>query len=134
MTEKTLKQPDAGTLAALCVSSIENGKGENVISIRITDMTVIADYFVLCTGNSDPHIKALSERLKRDVSKELGVKPRLDGVPASSWIVMDYGSVIVHILSPEMREHYNLESLWSDNPDKSAIAAVSEMQSSAGVE
>ena len=133
MTEKNVNSTDPEYIASLCVSSIENGKGENIITVKTSDMSILADYFVLCTANSNPHIKALSERMKRDVSRELGIKPRLDGVPASNWIVMDYGCVVVHILSPEMREHYNLESLWSGKPEEEALTAVSERQASAGV-
>jgi len=80
------------------------GKGDDIVKLPVTELSVLADYFVLCTANSDPHLRAISERVKREVSKKFGKKPKLDGVAASSWIVMDYGQVVVHILSPEMRE------------------------------
>ena len=126
MTEKKETKPTAEMLSELCIEVIDAGKGENIVKLPVADLSVLADYFILCTAQSDPHLKAISERLKREVSKKYGKKPRLDGVASSSWIVMDFGQVVVHILSPEMRERYQLESLWSDNPEKEALEKVSE--------
>ena len=116
MAEKKKKTLDAAGLALLCRKVIDAGKAENIIQLEVTELSVIADYFIVCTANSDPHLRALSERLKREVSRNHGFKPRIDGVAASQWIVVDFGNVVVHILTPEMREHYQLESLWSDAP------------------
>ena len=126
MTENKNKQFTAEMLAELCVEVIDAGKGENIVQLPVTELSVLADYFILCTAQSDPHIKAISERLKREISKKFGKKAKLDGVAASNWIVMDYGQVVIHILSPEMRERYQLESLWSDNPDMEVLEKVSE--------
>jgi len=126
MSEKKVKKVDADQLAELCIKVIDAGKGDDIIKIKVAELSVLADYFVLCTANSDPHLRSISERLKREVSKAFGKKPKQDGVAASSWIVMDYGSVVVHILSPEMRERYKLESLWGDNPEIEALEKVSE--------
>jgi ribosome-associated protein len=125
MSEKKIEKVDADHIADLCIKVIDAGKGEDIIKIRVTELSVVADYFVLCTANSDPHLRSISERLKREVSKVLGRKPKQDGVASSSWIVMDYGVVVVHILSPEMRERYQLESLWGDNPEIEALEKVS---------
>jgi len=110
--------------ADLCVEVIEDGKGDDIVKLPVTELSVLADYFILCTANSDPHIRAIAERLKREVSRKTGVKPRQDGVPASKWIVMDYGNVVVHILSPEMRDAYQLESLWGENPEIEALEKI----------
>jgi ribosome-associated protein len=118
------KYPSADEIAELCIAAAEAGKGEDIVKLKVSELSVVADYFILCTANSDPHLRAVAERLKREVSRRLGVKPRQDGAPASSWIVMDYGNVVVHILSPEMREYYQLESLWGDSPDKEALEKV----------
>lgn len=126
MTEKKDKKPTAEMIAELCLKVIDAGKGENIVQLPVAELSVLADYFILCTAQSDPHIRAISERLKREVSKKFGKKPKLDGVASSNWIVMDYGQIVVHILSPEMRERYQLESLWSDNPEIEALEKVSE--------
>ena len=126
MTEKKKKYPEADKIAELCIAVIEGGKGDNIVKLEVAELSVLADFFILCTGNSSPHLRAISERLKREVARELGVKPKQDGIAASNWIVMDYGNIVIHILSPEMREHYQLESLWGDNPEVQALEKVSE--------
>jgi ribosome-associated protein len=126
MSEKKVEKVNADKIAELCIKVIDAGKGDDIVKIKVSELSVLADYFVLCTANSDPHLRSISERLKREISKALGKKPKQDGVAASSWIVMDYGSVVVHILSPEMRERYQLESLWGDNPELEALEKVSE--------
>jgi len=126
VAEKTTAKPDADKIAELCIEVIEGGKGENIVKLPVAQLSVLADYFILCTANSDPHLRAISERLKREISRKIGIKPRQDGVAASSWIVMDYGNVVIHILSPEMRELYQLESLWGENPEVEALEKISE--------
>ena len=127
MAEKKTKISGAAELALFCQKVIDAGKAENIIQLEVTELSVLADFFILCTGNSDPHLRALSERLKREVSREYGFKPRLDGVPASQWIVMDFGNVVIHILSPEMRDHYQLESLWGDAPSTEHIEKLVDL-------
>ena len=116
VSEKNKKSYDAAELALLCRKVIDAGKAENIIQLEVTELSVIADYFIICTAHSDPHLRALSERLKREVSRGCGFKPRFDGAPASQWVVVDFGNVVVHIFTPETREHYQLEALWSDAP------------------
>jgi ribosome-associated protein len=73
----------------------------------------IADYFVLCTGNSDRQIKALAENVREAMKTKFGKLPgSVEGEGASGWVLMDYGDVIVHIFGEAEREYYNLEGLW----------------------
>ena len=75
------------------------------------------DFVVICSGTSDPHLKAISAELQDRLRTEHGVRPlSTDGFPASQWVVADFGSVVVHIFSSEKRRTYSLESLWSDAP------------------
>lgn len=129
VAEKNRKKTDADKIAQVCIDVIEGGKGENIVKLPVSELSVLADYFILCTANSDPHLKAVASRLKREVSREFGIKPKQDGVASSSWIVMDYGNVVIHILSPEMREKYQLESLWGENPEIEALEKISESNS-----
>lgn len=77
----------------------------------------VADFYVLCTGTSDPHIKAVRDSIEEEVAEEHGTKPfRIEGSPLSRWIIMDYTDVIVHILDREKRLLYALETLWNDAP------------------
>ena len=117
VNEQGINPRDHLALADLCVSVIEEGKGDDILKLDVSSLSIVADCFVLCTANSNPHLKALSERLRREVSRKFKVKPRTDGVADSEWIVLDYGNVVVHILTPEMRERYQLEKLWGDNSE-----------------
>ena len=127
MSKKQIKLPEAAELAKLCKTVIDAGKGENIIQIEVAELSVLADYFILCTANSEPHLRAVAERLKREVSRQYSVKPRIDGSPTSQWIVMDFGNVVVHILSPEMRDHYQLENLWGDAPSTASIEKLADL-------
>ncbi|HCE43844.1 MAG TPA: ribosome silencing factor [Lentisphaeria bacterium] len=107
----------AEELAFICAKTADDHKADNVITLKVSGLSVITDYFVLCTGNSIPHLSAISDSVIREVRAKMNVRPRVvDGTAASLWTVVDFGSVIVHVLSPAMREQYQLESLWGDAP------------------
>ena len=104
------------------VKVLDENKGIDIEALEITELTTVADYFVIVTGTSSTHVRALTEDVEDGLSK-LGVEPeRIEG-KATGWILMDYGSVIVHIFTADMREHFNLEHLWADakNADISNI-------------
>lgn len=121
MNKEDAVSVDAKDLALECRKIMDAGKAENIIQLHVTEYSVLADYFVLATANSVPHLKAIMERLKREISRKYGCKPRIDGKAESLWIVIDYGNVVIHVLSPEMREAYQLESLWGDAPSETHI-------------
>ncbi len=122
---KTVKADVIGRpeeLAFTCAKTADDHKAENIITLKLSGLSVIADYFVLCTGNSIPHLSAIAVSIAREVRTKMGVRPRaIDGTAASQWTVIDFGSVIVHVLSPKMREQYQLESLWGDAPKVDAL-------------
>lgn len=127
VTKKAQVTPEE--LASLCVEIAEDRKAENVVQLRLTELSVIADYFVLCTGNTEPHIKAIADRIGREVREKLSVRPRaVEGKASSSWVVMDYGFVIVHIMTPEMRDLYQLENLWGDAPKVETIEKIEKIR------
>lgn len=79
-------------------------------------MALIADYFVLCDGQSARQLRAIADAIVESL-KELGERPlRIEGTPESGWMLLDFGAVIAHIFSPELRAYYALESLWKDAP------------------
>lgn len=79
-------------------------------------VTLIADYFVLCDGQSSRQLRAITEGLI-EALKEAGQRPlRIEGTPESGWILVDFGSVVAHVFSPELRAYYALESLWKEAP------------------
>ena len=84
------------------------------MAIDISGVSVIADYFLIASGSSSIQVRALAEELEDKLSQE-GVEPlRKEGLQAASWVVMDYGGIVVHIFHSETRKFYNLERLWAD--------------------
>ena len=90
---------------------------ENIIMLEVSDRTTTADYFILCTANSMPHISAVVNNIERRVREQFVIRPlRTNGDAWSSWILIDFGSVIIHVMTEECRSHYDLEKLWNDMP------------------
>ena len=98
------------------VDVIEDKKATNILTLDMRNVTLLADYYVLCDGSSPRQIRAITgellEKLKREGSK-LAV---IEGTPESGWMLIDFGSVIVHIFSPQQRAYYQVEELWQDAP------------------
>ena len=122
MTEK--KHVSAEDIAAVCVAEAEDRKAENVITLKVTDLTVIADYFVLCTANSEPHLRAVTDKIEKSLKDKYGIIPHREGTTAIQWILLDYSSVLVHVITPEASARYQLESLWGDAPRVEAIKTL----------
>ena len=101
-------------LVLTAVAALEEKKGGNIQIIGIDDISPIADYFVICNGSTSTHIKALVDVVDKQLS-EAGEPPiRREGLRSDIWVLMDFGSVIVHIFTDEARKFYDLERLWSD--------------------
>lgn len=97
----------------ICNAALDK-KAENVVVIDIKEMTVIADNFVICSGASKAQVKAISDNIEEQLSKQ-GITPnRVDGYNEARWIVLDFSDVIVHIFYDEDRLFYNLERLWNN--------------------
>lgn len=113
MEENKVLEPK--DLAVEILNFLYAKKGHNLKMLHVTDQTVITDYFVICTGNSNTQIKALADEVDYKTGL-MGIKPKsIEGFREATWIVMDYSSVIVHIFNRESREFYNLEKLWNDS-------------------
>lgn len=94
------------------VDALEDKKAENILLLDIRD-SVIADYFIVCTGNSERQIKALAEGVRDVVKDKYATLPAgVEGEGNSGWVLMDYGRTVVHIFTEEQREYFNLEALW----------------------
>ena len=126
--EEQTKQLSSKEIADICVAIADDRKAENILQLKVTDLSFIADYFVIATANSQPHMKAVSETIGRDLRNKHNVRPlHVEGKPQSGWILMDYGMVVVHVLTEEARELYDLENLWGDAPKKEAIEILKEL-------
>ena len=100
-------------LALAAAQSAEDNKGQNVTVLDLRDQTVIFDYFVIATGSSQRQLRAISDAIDDVLQKELG-HSRLgtEGYQDSKWILLDYGSIIVHLFDTASRDYYALEDLW----------------------
>lgn len=108
---------DSKKLALLCRDLAENRKGENIVILDVHEVSSIADYFVMVSGTSEPHLRALSEEITDRLRDEHDLKPKsVDGSLQTAWLVLDYFDVIVHIMRADVRERYDLEGLWGDAP------------------
>ena len=127
MAEEKGARIGAAELAAACVEIAEDRKAGNVIKIDVGELSLIAEYFVLCTAGSEPHLKALESHLGRELLKRHKIRARtVDGKPASQWIVMDFSGVVVHLLTEEARETYQLENLWQNAPSLADLETFAE--------
>lgn len=89
-------------------------KGEDILLLDIQELTVIADYFVICTGTSFRMVRALAEAVNEHLRENFRIKSRVDGEAQTGWLLGDYGDVVLHIFSPEQRDYYKLEEFWSE--------------------
>lgn len=94
---------------------IADKKGEDVLLLDIRDVSILADYFVIGSTTSERQAKAVVESIKQETRQAFDVRPlHVEGESATGWILMDYGSVVVHLFAPELRAYYDLEGLWRD--------------------
>lgn len=101
-------------IAIAAAKAMDAKKGEEIRVLKVEDLTVLTDYFVLCAGASSTQVRALADEVEERL-EQAGVRPlRREGVDARSWILLDYGSVIVHLFTEETRRFYDLEHLWAD--------------------
>ncbi len=107
--------PDSLSLAKAAYRVLDHKNGEDIAVMRVGDKIDLTDYFVLCTAQSNTHVKALTDEIEYQLERDGVNADRTEGRGSdNSWMVIDYGRVIVHIFSREMREFYNLDKLYSD--------------------
>lgn len=110
----------------LIVKALDSKKALDLSVLRTDKITILADYFVICTASSSTHVKTLSEEAEKQL-KENGEPPlRTEGYRGGGWVLVDFGCVIVHIFTDEARKFYNLERLWSDAERVDISALVTE--------
>ena len=108
---------DSEHLAQLCAAFAADKKAEDIVALDMRGLASFTDFFLICSGNSEPHLKAIVGEIGDRLRKEHGVRPRrVDGFPQSQWLVVDFADVVVHIFHAEKRAFYSLEDLWSDAP------------------
>ena len=101
-------------VAKLAVRALDEKSGREVKTLKIENLSVLANYFVICTATSSTHIKTLADELEKTMEEANEIPRRKEGYRAGGWVLVDYGCVVVHIFLQEVREFYNLERLWAD--------------------
>lgn len=108
---------DSKKLALLCRELADNKKAEDIVILDVRKISSITDYFVIATGSSEPHLRAITNEITDTLRAEHGIRPRaIDGNLQTAWQVLDFFDVIVHIMRQDVREKYDLETLWGDAP------------------
>ncbi|WGH76748.1 ribosome silencing factor [Tenacibaculum tangerinum] len=112
----TIKQTNTDDLIAVIIKGIDDVKGEDIQLLDLREIeNTVCDYFVVCSANSNTQVNAISGSVQKMVSKELKDKPwHIEGQGNSEWVLMDYVNVVVHIFQKQVREFYDIESLWGD--------------------
>lgn len=118
-TKKTTNTPEKiseNNLQEVIIQALIEKQGVEISCINLKKINhVLFDYFIICTGNSKPHVETLHDFVQEMTKKELGVRPTfVEGTENSEWIILDYFNVVVHIFQPEARTFYNIENLWND--------------------
>ncbi len=96
------------------MDALEEKKGEDILLLDIQQLTPIADYFIICTATSDRMLRALAEGVEEKVAKQATDWHRQEGRPEDGWLALDYGSLIVHLMTSDLRQYYRLEELWGN--------------------
>ncbi|GAP95852.1 ribosome silencing factor [Leptolyngbya sp. NIES-2104] len=100
-------------LARLAAEAADERKGSDIVLLKVGDVTVLADYFVLVSGYSKVQVRAIARSIEQKIEETMNLKPiRSEGFAEGSWVVEDFGDVIVHVMMPQEREYYGLESFW----------------------
>jgi ribosome-associated protein len=108
---------DSKKLALLCRDLADNKKAENLLVLDVRKLSSVTDFFVLASGSSLPHIRAIVQEINDGLRRDHELRPRVvDGSPAGGWVVLDYFDVLIHVMHASVRERYDLESLWGDAP------------------
>lgn len=102
-------------IATRAAQILDDRKGLGIKLLEVTDVTSIADYFLICTGTSSTHVKTLCDSVEAVVADEMG-EPLLhrEGHRGGTWVLLDFGCLVVHVFTNETREFYDLERLWND--------------------
>jgi ribosome-associated protein len=106
---------DSKKLAELCRDFADNRKAENIVILDVRDLSSVTDYFVIASGTSEPHLRAIVEEITDRLREDYDLRPlRKDGSMQGAWVVLDFFDVIVHVMRQDARERYDLEGLWGD--------------------
>ena len=91
-------------------------KGSDVLVLEVRELTSVADYFIFASGESERQVKAIAQYIQQKTSSQYQTIPQIEGAQTATWVLLDYGDIVVHVFKTDVREHYGLEKMWSDAP------------------
>jgi ribosome-associated protein len=110
-----LKTMDSKKLALLCREFADNKKADDIVVLDVRQLSSVTDYFVIASGTSEPHLRAIVEEITSNLRDDYGLRPvRTDGSSQGAWVALDFFDVIVHIMRADVRARYDREGLWGD--------------------
>jgi ribosome-associated protein len=108
---------DSRKLALLCRELADNKKAEQITILDVREISSVTDYFVIASGTSQPHLRAIVDEIQDKIREDHGLKPiAVDVTLQTAWVVLDFFDVIVHVMRQDVRDRYDLETLWGDAP------------------
>ena len=116
-------QPSSEALLEHILTSLNDDKAEDVVSINLAGKSEIADYMVICSGRSSRQVSSISEKLQDRLKADFGRLCKVEGKATGDWVLIDTGDVIVHVFRPEVREFYQLEKMWM-SPGEAVTAKI----------
>lgn len=112
-----MKKISTKKLITLCRESAEDKKATDIVILDLKKLPTFTDYFFICSAQSEPQLKAITQEIEKNVREKTGRKPyAIEGTSASHWMILDYGDLMIHIFHEKMRHYYALEQLWGDAP------------------
>ncbi|APE27555.1 ribosome silencing factor [Aurantiacibacter gangjinensis] len=108
---------EPGSLHALVLQQLDDDQAQEIVSIPLQGKSSIADHMVVASGRSTRQVAAMANKLAEKVKKSGKAMPRIEGLPAADWVLIDAGDVVVHLFRPEVRSFYNLERMWGFGED-----------------
>ncbi len=102
--------------ARLVLDAVEDRKAVDPVLLDLRDKSLLADFFLICSGTSNVHIRAIADRVLERTDDLRLSKPRIEGQEIGQWVLLDYGDVVLHVFLDDIRRYYDLERLWADVP------------------
>lgn len=104
---------NADQIKQISLAALDELKGQDIVTLEVSELTDMADYMIICTGSSSRHVKSLGRNVAMEVKKQ-GLMPLgIEGEDGAEWVLVDFGDVVVHVMLEQTREFYALEKLWS---------------------
>ncbi|WP_145332221.1 ribosome silencing factor [Paenibacillus xylanexedens] len=101
-------------LMNIVVTAADDKKASNIVALDLNNISLVADYFVICHGNSDTQVQAIATEIRKQAHAAGATIKGIEGMDSARWVLMDLGDVVVHVFHRDEREYYNIERLWSD--------------------